>query len=85
MVAVGVAALLKFPVEPVTIVQTAPFVTLADGRNLSYSLRGDPAATYTVLYLHRCASASQPGSTLSTTQTLAAGKQRVSCCQPNRG
>jgi pimeloyl-ACP methyl ester carboxylesterase len=56
VVAVGAAALLKFPVEPVAIVQTAPFVTLTDGRNLSYSLRGDPAATYTVLYLHRSAS-----------------------------
>lgn len=61
MVAVGLAALLKFPVEPVTIVQTAPFVTLTDGRNVSYSLRGDPAATYTVLYLHRCATAVEAG------------------------
>ena len=61
MVAVGLAALLKFPVEPVAIVQTAPFVTLTDGRNVSYSLRGDPAATYTVLYLHRCATAVEAG------------------------
>jgi hypothetical protein len=50
---VGIGALLKFPVEPIAIVQTAPFVTLTDGRNVSYSLRGEPAATYTLLYLHR--------------------------------
>lgn len=84
MVAVGLAALLKFPVEPVAVVQTAPFVTLTDGRNISYSLRGDPAATYTVLYLHRCASAIHAGLLLSTSQIVAAGKQRVSSCHPTK-
>lgn len=48
-----VAVLLAVPVEVTPIVQTAPFVTLADGRNISYDMRGDAGATYTLLYLHR--------------------------------
>jgi len=53
VVAAAVAALLALPIETTPIVQLAPFVTLADGRNISYELRGDAASTYTLLYLHR--------------------------------
>lgn len=53
VVAAAVAALLALPIEREPIVQTAPFVTLTDGRNISYELRGDAASTYTLLYLHR--------------------------------
>lgn len=53
--AILIGVLLKASVKPTQVTQTAPFMTLRDGRNLSYVAYGDWGSTHTLLYLHGCA------------------------------
>ena len=52
LLAVALGVLMQYKPAPAVWQRTADFITLADGRNLSYLQRGAPDAPHTLFYIH---------------------------------